>query len=229
MMRHLSRVAVLLFTMALAGSGRAEAGGLWDWLEELNGPGPSTGWNLLYNVRCSGKDGLPANARPDAVPEKLSGRFAVPKYSNANASCLFVDYRDLHAAEDPRFYPVDVRITEVGTSAWVHSAVEIGAGVGWMHFSSRNPMTSEDFSGNRLTISFPRIVFRPFLAIPAAKFRDARWGFFQMYFKETIVVGNVNQGDFASKPGTIFDRSNQRVESVGFMIDLRALVETIRR
>ena len=228
-MRHASRVGVLMFTMALAASSRAEAGGLWDWLEELNGPGPSTGWNLLYNVHCFGKDGLPPGVTDESKRKDLTGLFAVPRYSNADASCLFVDYRDLHAEEDFRFYPVDVRIIEGGTSAWVHSAVEIGAGVGWMHFSSRNPVTNQDFSGNRLTISFPRFVFRPLNALPWPKFRDARWGFFQMYFKETIVVGNVNEGDFASKPGTVFDRSNQRVESMGFLIDLRAFVQTLRR
>jgi hypothetical protein len=209
----------------LIGSARAEAN-IWDWLEELNGPGPSRSrGNFMLNLVCRGTDGNTLGGTPRAL-----GRFLqIPARPDANTACLFVDQRWLHAEEDERFYPVDVSVTEVGTSAWLHPAVEVGAGIGFLRFSSRDLVTDAEFGGTRMTISFPRLVFRPLLAIPLPRFQDdARWGFFQVYFKETIVVGDLDETDFASKRGTTFSRQHQRVESMGFIIDVTSLINFIQ-
>ena len=54
-MRPAFRLIALILLVCLIGSGRAEAG-IWDWLEELNGPGPSTskhGPAIMANLYCS--------------------------------------------------------------------------------------------------------------------------------------------------------------------------------
>ena len=223
-MRFSSRLGCLVLAMTLIASARADAN-IWDWLEELNGPGPSSSrGNFMLNLICKGTDGKTRSG----TPRKLGRFLLIPQKPNPGPVCLFLDQRWLHADEDERFYPVNVSITEIGTSAWVHPVVEVGAGVGVMKFSSQNLVTDAKFSGTRMTISFPRLVFRPLLAIPTSTFQnDARWGFFQLFFKETIVVGDLDQADFASKPGTFFNRSNQRVESMGFIIDVTSLLDFI--
>ena len=51
-MRPVFRLVALILLVCLIGSGRAEAG-IWDWLEELNGPGPSsTRGNFMTNFSC---------------------------------------------------------------------------------------------------------------------------------------------------------------------------------
>jgi hypothetical protein len=223
-MRFSLRLGYLVLAVTLIGTARADAN-IWDWLEELNGPGPSRSrGNFMLNIKCLGRV-----SREDRAELNL-GLFQLPKSSDADATCIFVDQRWLHAEEDERFYPVSVSITEAGTSAWLHPAVELGAGVGVLKFSSRNPNSNEEFGGTRMTISFPRFVFRPLLALPFPRFRDdARWGFFQVFFKETIVVGDLSQDDFASKPGTAFARRHQRVESMGFIIDATPAVDALIR
>jgi hypothetical protein len=223
-MRHAARVGAFMFTIALVGSHHAEAGGLWDWLEELNGPGPSRGVTaLMANIHCFGRESREQNAQSLNL-----GLFELPKSSDAAATCIFFDQRFLNAEEDSRFFPVDVNITEFGVSVWVHPAFEIGAGVGKLFHSSRNSLTGEEFSGSRWTFSFPRVAFKPFLIIPHARFRDPRWGVVQFYFKESLVFGTLTNLDFASKSGTVFERRHQRVESMGLVIDGTILGDLVR-
>jgi hypothetical protein len=219
---HCARLGYLVVALLLVSSSRAEAN-IWDWIEELNGPGPSRSrGNFMLNVKCR----APNYERTNSVRLKP---FEIPRSPAADATCLFVDFRALHADEDARFFPVNITITEVGTSVWLHRAVELGAGAGVITFTSRNPDTDTGYTGARMTISFPRAVFRPLLALPYARFQEnARWGFFQIFFKESIIVGGLDQGDFASKAGTEFSRRYQRVESMGFIVDVVSLFNRTR-
>ena len=217
----LLRLGCLILAMSVVGPAPAQAN-IWDWLEELNGPGPSRSrGNFMVNLLCRDTNGLNGSGNARAL-----GRFLqIPALPDAKTTCLYVDQRWLLAEEDTRFHPVKVSITELGSSVWLHSTVELGAGVGVMRFSSRNPGTNQKFSGARMTISFPRLVFRPLLAIPNVENRkNANWGFLQIYFKESIIVGDLSDEDFASKPGTDFSRRHQRVESMGFIIDVTSLI-----
>ena len=214
------RLGYLVLGVFLIGSARVEAS-VWDWLEELNGPGPSKGSkNYMVNIICSDTTkGFNGTTR----------LFQIPDITKGDATCLFVDQRWFHAEEDDRFYPVDVMITEIGGSARLHRAVELGAGIGVIGFSSENPTTSRRFEGHRLTISFPRLVFKPLLALPIAPFKNnVGWGFLQMYFRETLIVGELNQDDFASKPGHVFSRTHQRVRSMGFIMDIPTVIHLIK-
>lgn len=217
-MRPALRLGALVCAMCLVGSTHAEAG-FWDWLEELNGPGPSTGRlpPLMANIFCDPSPSRGPTKRAFQITEQLDGR----------STCIFVDLHGFHAEDDSRFYPVDSTILEFGTSVRLHPTTELGAGFGRLSFSSRNTDsdTSPEIEGGRWTVSFPRVVFKPLLAIPMEPFQShAGWGFLSVYFKHTIIVGELTESDFASKEGTEFSRTNQRVESVGFLIDASALV-----
>ena len=120
-MGSILRLGVLVLLMFVVGSARAEAG-FWDWLEELNGPGPSTGWNFMLNVRCTGNEEVrdEKGAVMRTEPLKL-GFLQLPKNARSNARCLFFDFRNLHAKEDERFFPVDV-------TTWGAATASVSAG-----------------------------------------------------------------------------------------------------
>ena len=122
------------------------------------------------------------------------------------------------------FDRVVVSITEVGPSIRLHPAIEVGAGMGAIYFSSKG--TSE----TRLTASFPRLVFNPLLAVPKWQTdQNADLGFFKIYYRESIIFAGLNQADFSAKPGTLFSARNERVRSMGFIIDGVALVHALGR
>ena len=232
-MRAVLRLGFLVLLVFVVGSPRAEAG-FWDWLEELNGPGPSTsrqGPAIMANVYCSQATSRSKPGGESLGVKALTRAFRIPD-DPGKGTCIFWDRHAFHAEDDPRFYPVDISTWEIGTSTRFHPSLEIGAGFGRMSFSSRNTddPTEPEKSGSRFTVSFPRMVFKPLLAVPAKSFQDRPGlGFFQVYFKYTIVVGDLTNEDFASKPGNVFQRTNQRVESVGFIIDASSVLDLFTR
>jgi len=221
-MRRALRLGFLVLGIALISATHAEAK-IWDWLEELNGPGPSgSRGNFMANIFCSGTS---------SASTRQTGRFfQIPREPDARETCLYFDRRWFHADDEARFYPVNVTITEFGPSFRLHRAVELGAGVGWMSFSSKHGVTNQEFEGSRMTITFSRLVVKPLVALPVQTFRnDPDWGFLQYYIRETVVVGELTQGDFASKPGTTFSRTNQRLTSMGFIIDVPSGLRLLRQ
>jgi len=232
-MRPVFRLVALILLVCLIGSGRAEAG-IWDWLEELNGPGPSTskhGPAIMANLYCSEAKSRSKPEGSSAGIKVLNRAFQIPD-APGEGTCIFWDYHSFRAEDDSRFYPVDISTWEIGTSTRLHPSLEIGAGFGKINFSSRNTddATAPEISGSRYTVSFPRVAFKPLLAVPAASFQSKPGlGFFQVYFKYTIVVGDLTNEHFASKPDNVFSRTNQRVESVGFVIDASSVLDLFTR
>jgi hypothetical protein len=58
--------------------------------------------------------------------------------------------------------------------------------------------------------------------------RNADLGFIQMYVRESIIVGGLDQDDFATKPGHDFSRRHQRVLSMGFIVDAPSAVRLVK-
>ena len=222
-MRPAFRLVALILLVCLIGSGRAEAG-IWDWIEELNGPGPSTGSNLPFMISflCKPYDKTRA-ASEGKGKELLRAAFEVPALPEPGAvnTCFYYDFHSFHVDEDVHFYDVNSRLWELGVSTKLHATVEIGGGVGRFSFNSRFPdsLGGTELSGGRLAVTFPRVVFKPLLAIPGLP-KKPELGFVQFYFKNTILKGTLADENFASKEGTEFIRTNQRVESVGVTFDL---------
>jgi hypothetical protein len=181
----------------------------------------------MANLFCGPRS---AQAKALQADRPLRNFLYVERETREPSTCVFVDYHTFKAVDDSRFYPVESQLLEFGVSARVHATTEIGAAIGRFSFSSRNTDIpgSPELSGSRVAVSFPRVVFKPLLAIPVDRFQgNAYWGFFQVYFKHTILEGDLNETHFASKPGTQFERTNQRVESVGFLIDGTALAHLL--
>jgi hypothetical protein len=221
MRRPFRLVALVLIVFAMS-SAQAEAN-LWDWLDALDGPGPSLSrGNFMANLICTGTGSGTRSWR--------SRLFDIPRDATGRDACLFFDRRWFHADEDSRFYPVNITVTEFGPTVRIHPAVELGAGIGWLSYSTTHGVTDQEFKGTRLTISFPRAVLKPLAVIPYGDMMtNADWGFLQMYFRESIVAGELTENDFASKPGTTFSRRHQRVKSMGFIIEVPSLIRLIRR
>lgn len=227
-MRAILRLGFLVLLVLVVGSVRAEAG-FWDWLEELNGPGPSVGRSLPLMVSFFCKPYSAESGEKQSTGKKLfRAAFEIPAQTERQPApgsvqtCLYYDTHSFHAEDDVRFYPVDSRLWEFGVSTKLHPTIEIGGGLGGFSFSSRLPDSSGggELSGERFAVTFPRVVFKPLLALPLPTKKYRALGLLQLYFKHTIIVGTLADEDFASKEGTDFIRTNQRVESVGFTIDL---------
>lgn len=218
-MKRTLQLLGLVITVLLVCSRPAEAkAGWWDWLEDLSGPGPfTTRGNLMTTIICSDSD----------ADTKVGSLFKLSDPTKpGTGSCLYFDYRAFRAEADQRYNKVDVSIAEFGPSVRLHPAVEVGAGVGFIHFSSTAP-GAKAVTATRFTISFPRLVFMPLQAIPSPRFQnDNRWGFLKLYWRETIITGELDQSNFATIPGAAvsFRSKGERVKSMGFIIDLTAFL-----
>lgn len=231
-MRPAFRMIGFVLLVCLIGVGRAEAG-IWDWVEELNGPGPSSSGKFLpltANLLCTKATGRQKPAG-DAFGIKVLNRALQLPDQDDKGTCLFVEYHAWHAPDDdPRFYPTDLSLWEIGTSTRLHPTIEIGAAMGNFSFSGINTddPNAQEISGSRVALTFPRMIFKPLRAFPFSFFQREGFGFLQLYFKHTILLGELTDKDFASKPNTEpFSRQNQRVESVGVMLDVSALLNLL--
>jgi hypothetical protein len=141
-----------------------------------------------------------------------------------NATCIFADVRRFRSDEDDRFFPVDVEIYETGPTYRLAPPIEIGFGIGLIHFNSER-LEGGDVTRNHLTLSFPRIAFKPLLLFPGLQnVRQGNLGFIQYYFRETRIIGELTEADFSPKPGARFRAVDENVSSTGFLIDVVALV-----
>jgi hypothetical protein len=228
-MRPAIRLAALVLLVCLFGVGRAEAG-LWDWLEELNGPGPSTGRGFPFMVSFLCRpfaDGefIASDSKSNNAVRKVLKIPEQPVQGKVN-TCFYYDTHGFHAENDIHYYDVDSRLWDIGVTTKLHPTVEIGGGLGGFSFSSHDDATGRDLNGSRFAVTFPRIVFKPLLAMPGLP-KSQTLGLLQFYFKYTVIVGTLQDEDFANKGNIDFIRKNQRVESVGMTIDLTAAANLI--
>jgi hypothetical protein len=179
---------------------------LWDWWAELSGPGPfhSRG-NIMATFYC----------------HQTGGLFKLPDRNRARdqVACLFADVRRFKSEENEKFFPVRMEVYEAGPTFRLGAPVELGLGVGLIHFDSSGVKT------NRFTLSFPRLVLKPLVFIDQER---ASLGFLQLYFRETRIAGELTQDNFRPKPGHTFRVKHDVVPSTGFIIDAVALVRLIQ-
>jgi len=187
---------------------------IWDWLEQLSGPGPFNGRGKLpesatATIYCHGFD-------------SGSGWLRLLNRADARGPCVFADVHNFEAPDDERFFRVRATLTEFGPTYRIAPPVEVGIGVGLIRFNSTGKIT------DRMTISFPRVVFKPLLLVPSLQEkRKGNWGFIQMYFRETHILGKLNQDDFRPQRGTTFHTDEDMVASTGILIDVVGLTRLI--
>jgi len=199
--------------------------GWWDWLAELSGPGGfhSRG-NMTVTVYCwhgpveENKDeGTTGNARNAHWFHLLQDR-------KAKGPCVFFDARLFESKDlnDPRWFPTRLEIYDAGPTYRLWTPLEIGVGMGVVHFHSGAIKT------DRLIFALPKVTLKPLLLVPAhQKIRNGGLGFFQVYYKAELIQGELTEANFRPKPGTTFRVTNDLVPAAGFMIDPVALVRLI--
>jgi hypothetical protein len=195
----------------------------WDWFAELSGPGGFKG-------RGTSKFPFPTNVAATVYCQG-SGWFKLLDNPDARGTCFFVDFRGFEAPEDFKFRRVSATVTEIGPTYRLAPPIEIGFGVGVMHFNSRFDTTGETRTADRMTVSFPRLVLKPLLLVPGLQ-QKARgnFGFLQVYFRETAIVGELNKkDDFLPLSSEPFQVRNDLVASTGVLIDVVGLFRLISK
>src|SRR5262245_1108404 len=197
----------------------------WDWLAELSGPGGfhSRG-NMTLTVYCwhgpveeNKAEGTTGNGRNAHWFHLLQDR-------KAKGPCVFFDARTFESKDlnDPRFFPTRLEIYQAGPTYRLWTPVEIGVGMGAVHFHSGSVIT------NRLIFDVPRVALNPLRVVPALlKKRNGGFGFFGLDYRAELIQGKLTQDNFRPKPGTTFEATNSLVASAGFMVDPVALVRLI--
>ena len=188
----------------LAVSAQPAEANIWDVLEQLSGPGPfhSRG-NVLVSGGC---------VQPQVPHLGIDSR--VP----ARAPCWFFDLRRFHADADEFFRAVDAQAYDFGATFQVRRPIELGFGMGLIHFSSNGVNTT------KVTTTPLRVVVKPLLIVP--KLRDKKWaGVVKYYVRESVIWGRLTQDDFGiSAARHVFNEKNDVVTSAGFLIDLGELI-----
>jgi hypothetical protein len=223
-MQKTLRVSTLLLLTMVIWSVPAKAD-FWDWLAELSGPGGfHTRGNVTLTVYCwhgpvaeDKSEGTTGNARNAKWFHLLQDR-------KDKGPCVFFDGRAFEAKDlnDPRYFPTRLEIYQAGPTYRLWTPLEIGVGMGLVHFHSGAVTT------DRLIFDLPRVSLKPLLLIPAhQRFRNGGFGFLQVYYKASLIQGDLTQNNFRPKPGTIFATTNDVVPSAGFLLDPVALVRLI--
>lgn len=218
-MRTTARSCVLGLVLLFASAQPARAD-IWDWLEQMSGPGPFTTrpftWRLPGNVTF-----MPyCHQKPDDGNGVLRA-LDTPQQPGDPRTCVFLDFRRFEVPETTRFFATNVTIWEAGTSYRIAGPIDVGWGIGHFHISGGG------LSGDKLTLTFPRLVFMPALMFDRA--RDSGWAtLFQVYFRETRLLGTLDQKNIAVKPGQeAFSIENDGVASLGFIIDVTPIVDAV--
>ena len=198
---------------------------LWEWLAELSGPGGfhSRG-NVTVTVYCWHRDVEEDRAQGLTGGARNAHWFHLLQDRKAKGPCVFFDARTFESKDlnDPRFFPTRLEIYQAGPTYRLWTPVEIGVGMGAVHFHSGSVIT------NRLIFDVPRVALKPLLVVPALqKKRNGGFGFFGLYYRAELIQGKLTQDNFRPKPGTTFEATNSLVASAGFMVDPVALVRLI--
>jgi hypothetical protein len=183
---------------------------LWDWFAELSGQGPFSGrGNVMATIYCRGTGDRGTDQQWFGLLDK----------GDTRVTCWSADVRRFKADDNDRFFPTRMEVYEAGPMYRLGPPFELGFSMGVIHFDSSGVKT------NRLTLSFPRLAFKPLLL---TKWTDPNWGFIQLYFRETRIVGELTQDDFRPKPGVTFRAVHDFVPSTGFIIDAPAFLRLVK-
>jgi hypothetical protein len=200
----------------------------------LANPDPTALRNRLFFLRQ-----FPAAAAPDAKQSvelesaaslqlsspailglyKESAADSGPGHADPRLICAYIDQGLFRAPRnDARgFGKVGAHLTDVGPSLRLHDGVDLGAGFGYVTFSGDRVEASP-----HLTVTPLRLIFRPVTLIVPEEYRRRWMGVFNIYWKETFVVGKLNARDFGSTTDG-FAVDGELVRSFGLNFDVTAL------
>lgn len=237
-------ITLILCLLAQAAAPRAADAWVWEFLEELSGPGPFTGWAFEWRVVCFSE---PDPANRDAVETDDESARAAAKFlqvfgpgcffkqvpvQNRRTASFNVKFGLLDAKENNLQYrndrlDRDVKLTTLMPSfAWrpVRS-VETQFGIGMMWFSG----PSFD-SFTRVVVQPIQVDVKPLAAINQLRGADAVWWDELLSVRAgiTIVPRGFDATDFGAIPGT-FRVSRDTLNTAAVFLDLESLVMKLRR
>jgi hypothetical protein len=218
--------AALLAAALFGVPGRAEAN-MWDWIQDMSGPGPSNGRGNALATLCFDKS--LTKFRPIVASADQMKGFFVKK------PCAFIDVRRFENTEEDNF-PAKVKLTlyDFGPT-WElldGGPMEFGFGLGFMQAEGTSNTTGNRESGSHFTVTIFRLVLQPLNFIPGKQ--DKKWlAWFKWYYRMQALPGKIDATDFGVAPGTgpgqsTFSATNDIVRSTGFIFDLGELLRKDR-
>jgi hypothetical protein len=190
---------------------------LWDWLQELSGPGP-------FHARKP-------NVMVDLCQENHVGSGKLTQDFDSTkppVTCIFADLRLFANEDDDNFSKnnkigfVHVTLFETGVTANLHRAFSVGFGGGLMKIGT------PDHSEYKGVLTAPRVVIRPAVLFGTEQFwKDnkllyAVLGSVKYYVRANIVLRDLRGDTFGLKQGDPdfdFHTHFERLASAGFIID----------
>lgn len=205
---------------------------IWDWIQELSGPGPLHGRGNVLTTLCPGALRGPFNKEHPATVESIPPDGAFDK-----RPCFFADLRRLQNHRDEKDldrdnFPAAVNLTayDFGVT-WQFGPgrpLELGTGVGLAVFRGRPDGASIMTTTPRFTVTPVRGVVTPLALVPAwQRNRFAR--ILKFHAGWILIPGTIDATDFGVPLGTgpgqsLFSEPNDWVFSKGFLIDLGELI-----
>jgi hypothetical protein len=213
------RVNLIVFFFVLIWAQPARAD-IWDWLEDLSGPGPFHGrGNIAATFYCN---------KDTVNQQQLGGWFKPLGRDSTKHACYYASFRAFRSDADARFEETSIHLYEAGTMFRpFHDipAFEFGVGGGLLH------MNSGGSGSDRFTITFPRVAIKPLLLVGPLQKRDHTddYGFIQLFFQETRTVHGFSGSDFSTQPGITYapPTNGEVLKSFGFIIDATLLGRAI--
>ncbi len=217
----MTRYWVRLAVAAIAGLAvpHTAHAGILSWLDQLSGPGPFVVFDVSRGVWCSQKPRT----------EVITGRWgcqSTVELEEPNVTWYLTGGAGF-ALDNPLNYGAGVdkppvRFVKLGTSVdyTVHRLVDIGAGVGVLHF---NGPRFPNFT--RLYVEPVRLGFRPFLLNSSGNLtsRQKRLGAFVVYVNWNILTGTLEGKTFGAPSDPFRARNELDRKEVGLAIDFGRL------
>lgn len=242
-MRRLCLTLTLCLLVQAAAPPAAHAW-LWEFFEEMSGPGPFTGFAFEWRLVCFSE---PDPANSNAVETDDEARRAAAKLvqffgpgcffkqvpvTNRRTASINVKFGFLDAKENDLIYRSDrlsrdVKMTTLTPSvAWRPTRfleTQFGVGVMWLSGPS-----FESF--HRVFIKPIEVDVKPLAAINQIRGADAVWWDEVLSLRAglTIVPRGFDASDFGAVPGT-FQVSRDNLNTFAVFLDLESLVMHLRR
>lgn len=206
------RCVIVLATALTLWPGVAYAGDwdFWAWLEQLSGPGPFHGWVVSAPLFCVNDQAVvPCSGLRSAGHQRVV--LTIGRFSSGD----HLRFKDLPDTPENR---ESVHVLVIGGTYMfrVHPAVEVGPGVGLMHFSGNG------FDGfNRLTLTPVKVSVMPLRFVPAWKGR--RWSeVLRLEVEDMLVTKGFKGADFGNT-STGFSAGREFLTRAGLVVDVGAL------
>lgn len=159
-----------------------------------------------------------------------------PGHSHDSLICGYFDFGRFSSEVDDKtrldnrgFPKTRANLFDFGFDARVHDGIDIGAGAGWLTFTS-SPLNQAEVHRRMGTLTPLRVLIRPVLLVVPEECRKAWMGVFSFYWKETYVYGKLKGADFGltGPDADRFIADGELLRSYGVTLDLSALLPRLR-